>query len=181
MGKVILITGGARSGKSDYAQRLAEQVPGQHIFIATCVALDPELEERIAKHKESRRGRGWKTIEEPLELEKALAQVANHEVVLVDCLTLWVNNLISGAGENAASLTEQGISDLCRGVLERARSAFETAIFVTNEVGMGIVPDNELARKYRDLLGRCNQVFAKEADEVILMVSGIPVPVKPNR
>ncbi len=181
MGKVILITGGARSGKSDYAQRVAEQSPGQHIFIATCVAVDPEIEDRIRKHKKARKGRGWNTIEEPIELEKALAQAANHEVVLVDCLTLWINNLILRAGDHLASLTEKSICDLCLGVLDKARGAFRTAIFVTNEVGMGIVPDNELARKYRDLLGRCNQVFGREADEVILMVSGIPVSIKPSR
>ncbi len=178
MARVVLITGGARSGKSEYAQKMAERVSGRRMFIATCEVSDKELQERITRHKEAREGKGWQTIEEPVDLRRALDQAHEYEVILVDCLTLWINNLMSQATDKATSLTEEDICDLCLDVLGGARTAVGTVIFVTNEVGMGIVPDNELARRYRDLLGRCNQVFASKADEVVLMVSGIPVHIK---
>ena len=107
MGKVVLITGGARSGKSEYAQKTAEQIPGPRMFIATCEASDPELKERIAKHKKAREGKDWQTIEEPVHLRRALDQAHECEVVLVDCLTLWINNLMSQATDNTTSLTEE--------------------------------------------------------------------------
>ena len=178
MGKIVLITGGARSGKSEYAQQMAEKISGTRMFIATCPISDKELEERITKHREARKNKGWETIEETINLKDSIQQAREYDVVLVDCLTLWINNLMYNEINNAIALDEKRVDDLCGGIVYEARMATGTVIFVTNEVGMGIVPDNEIARRYRDLLGRCNQIIAASADEVILMVCGMPVPIK---
>ncbi|RLB43714.1 MAG: bifunctional adenosylcobinamide kinase/adenosylcobinamide-phosphate guanylyltransferase [Deltaproteobacteria bacterium] len=179
MRRICLITGGARSGKSNFAQALAERVNGSKVFIATCPVLDDELRRRIDRHKESRKNKGWRTIEETVDLQGALFQARDSEVVVVDCLTLWINNLLYSAENSVEQLDEEKISELCSRLILSAKSGKGLVIFVTNEVGMGIVPDNELARRYRDFLGRCNQVVAGEADEVILMISGLPVRIKP--
>ena len=181
MGKVVLITGGARSGKSDYAQKMAENIGGKKAFIATCPVSDKELEDRISKHRQARAGKGWHTIEETIDLEASLKKTQDYDVVLVDCLTLWVNNLMYHTKDSEGPLDEQRVYQLAVRIIEAAQGGSGTRIFVTNEVGMGIVPDSEVARKYRDLLGRCNQVFAEKADEVVFMVCGIPVNVKPRR
>ncbi len=172
------MTGGARSGKSSFAQEMAEAIKGTRIFIATCPILDKDLEARIKAHRASREGKGWRTIEEFINLKGAIRQAKDAHVVLVDCLTLWINNLLHQAGEQNSLLDEDKVQQISREVLEVARSIQGTVIFVTNEVGMGIVPENQWARHYRDLLGRCNQVFAEGADEVVLMVSAIPVRIK---
>ena len=178
MGKIVLITGGARSGKSQYAQQMAEKVSGRRMFIATCPKLDKELEQRIKKHREARKHRGWQTIEETIDLKGCIEKAREYDVILVDCLTLWINNLMYDEKKGELSVDEERVEDLCHEVVGVARRARGTVIFVTNEVGMGIVPDNEVARRYRDLLGRCNQVIAASADEVILMVCSIPLSVK---
>ena len=178
MGKVILVTGGARSGKSLFAQELAERLGSEKIFVATCPVMDEELKERVEKHKKQREDRGWQTIEETVDLERVLGDVVRHDVVLIDCLTLWISNLLHHFMDQGIHLTEDHVSQLCRKVLLVSKKALGTVIMVTNEVGMGIVPVNPLARKYRDLLGRCNQVMAQGADEVIFMISGIPMRIK---
>jgi adenosylcobinamide kinase/adenosylcobinamide-phosphate guanylyltransferase len=178
MARVILVTGGGRSGKSTFAQGLAESLGGRRTFIATCPVIDDEMAQRVRKHREARSAAAWTTIEEPVELAKALRSDGVHEICLVDCLTLWVNNLLYEAGKDGLDVTEEEIAGRCAEILDACKSRTGTVIFVTNEVGLGIIPDNPLARKYRDLAGRCNQVIAAGAETVVLLVSGIPVTIK---
>ncbi len=189
MAEIVLVTGGSRSGKSRYAQELAEAVHEKRTFVATCPVVDEEMAERIRRHQRAR-GIGWITLEEAVDLPGALRRAAGSGVVLVDCLTLWVNNLLyeetlrfareNGAEGPAGSsgLSEDEMEAQCREVLRACAELPGMVIFVTNEVGMGIVPDNALSRRFRDLAGRCNQVIARGADRVVLMVSGIAATIK---
>ncbi|MCK9393026.1 MAG: bifunctional adenosylcobinamide kinase/adenosylcobinamide-phosphate guanylyltransferase [Syntrophales bacterium] len=192
MAKIILITGGSRSGKSTFAQQLAESLSETRIYLATCPVVDGEMADRIEKHRRDRQDRRWHTIEEEIDLAGALGQVAwegsgkgagetegqRQGIILVDCLTLWINNLLYQAEKRGASLSEADIVAASQEVLRVARSCEGTVIFVSNEVGLGIVPDHFSGRLFRDLAGRCNQVFAREADTVVFMVSGIPMWIK---
>jgi adenosylcobinamide kinase / adenosylcobinamide-phosphate guanylyltransferase len=155
---LVLFVGGARSGKSRLAlERAVEPVT----FIATAEALDDEMTERIERHR-SERPEGWHTIEEPVELERALGEVPAGATAIVDCLSLWVANVLdSGDVEDAAASAA---------LTAAARDGLTIA--VTNEVGLGIVPDNALARRYRDVLGRVNATWAEAADEAYLVVAG---------
>lgn len=175
MGRVLLVTGGSRSGKSRHALRCGEAHGGTRAYLATCPAgLDGEMDERIERHRREREAGGWVTVEAPLDLAAALrAQAA--DVVLVDCLTLWIGNLLHERGDD---LDEAQVVRRAGEVLDAARGRGGAVLFVTNEVGSGIVPDNPQARRFRDLAGRCNQVVAAGADEVVLLVSGIPLRVK---
>jgi len=178
MARVILVTGGGRSGKSTFAQRLAESMTGRRAYIATCPVIDDEMAERVRKHREARSAAAWTTIEEPLDLASVLRSDGGHGICLVDCLTLWVNNLLYEAGKEGRDVTEEEIARSCSEILEAGKGRPGTVIFVTNEVGLGIIPENPLARRYRDLAGRCNQVIAAGAETVVLLVSGIPVTIK---
>ncbi|MDX2495885.1 MAG: bifunctional adenosylcobinamide kinase/adenosylcobinamide-phosphate guanylyltransferase [Desulfuromusa sp.] len=178
MSYLIYISGGCRSGKSNYAQQRAEAVPGKRIYLATCPPIDAEMEQRIVLHQQQRVDRDWKTLEAPLELADAVKQASDFDVILVDCLTLWVNNLLYLAEQEGNHLSEQIISDKCIELVAICRRRNQTIIFVTNELGMGLVPANSTARCYRDCLGRCNQTIARLADEAIFMVSGIPLTLK---
>jgi adenosylcobinamide kinase / adenosylcobinamide-phosphate guanylyltransferase len=179
MTKLILITGGARSGKSSYALELAETLGEKRLFVATCPNLDSEMTERVRRHKEERQGRGWKTIECEMDLGALFPEhVAEFDVVLVDCITLWVNNVLYNHELSGVVIDDRLIGQLCRNWLNKTSSFTGTVICVTNEVGLGIVPDNALARKYRDLVGTCNQILGKAADEVILVSCGIPLHLK---
>ncbi len=177
MARIILITGGGRSGKSAYALGRGRARPGPRVFLATCPPLDDEMKARIRRHQAARDPADWQTLEETLDLAGALAR-ADANVVLVDCLTLWLNNLLHEAEVSGAALTEADIEKRCRELLAAAAGHGGAVIFVTNEIGMSVIPENALARRYRDLVGRCNQVMAAAADEVILLISGIPMQLK---
>ncbi len=172
MSKMILITGGCRSGKSRHALTLARNIPGEKLYVATAEALDSEMAERIAKHQQER-GEDWETHEEPTGLIKVFKQLENRTGVLIlDCLTLWLSNLlIKDYGQEHILKEAHRLMDQS----ERMRCQL---IFVTNEVGAGIVPENKLARDFRDLVGGVNQLIAQQCDDVIHMVSGIPTTIK---
>ncbi|PDT90956.1 bifunctional adenosylcobinamide kinase/adenosylcobinamide-phosphate guanylyltransferase [Bradyrhizobium sp. Y36] len=165
---VILITGGARSGKSKRAETRTRAFPGQPIYVATAEALDAEMEARIAKHR-ARRGTDWLEREVPLDLVPALVATDGGGARLVDCLTLWLSNLM-----HAERNWEREVTELAR-ALPRLKSP---VVLVTNEVGLGIVPDNALARLYRDAAGLMNQMIAAAADEVEFVVAGLPMKLK---
>ena len=170
---IIFVTGGARSGKSTFAQNRGESLPGRRLFLATAEASDDEMELRIRRHREQR-GDRWDTREEAVNLGEAIQSARGaYETVLVDCLTVWMSNLMHRYRE-WDSIAEQTIDDFFR-ELEEFQG---TSIVVSNEVGMGIVPDNQLARDYRDRLGFLNQRAARVADEVYLLCSGIPLKIK---
>lgn len=178
MNRFMVITGGARSGKSGYALERCEELGGTRCFVATCPVIDPEMDERIAAHRQERRGRGWDCHEEEVELAELLPGLHDYDVVLIDCLTLWVNNLMYRAEQMGKVFGEQEMA-LEAAALARAIDGFlGTVCLVTNEVGLGVVPDNPLARKYRDLVGSCNRYLAKKAHEVILVSCGIPLTLK---
>jgi adenosylcobinamide kinase/adenosylcobinamide-phosphate guanylyltransferase len=172
MRKVTLVTGGGRSGKSRYALQLAGCCTGKRVFIATAEPFDDEIRARIEKHREER-GEAFQTIEEPLDLAGALRALSDDvEVAVVDCLTLWLGNLMHHRGAGTEEHPE--VSELLQ-ILDEPPCDL---IFVTNEVGMGVIPENELARRFRDAAGRLNQEVAGRAGQVVLMVSGLPVHVK---
>jgi adenosylcobinamide kinase/adenosylcobinamide-phosphate guanylyltransferase len=169
--QIILITGGARSGKSRYAESRANALGQRRLYVATAEPRDEEMARRITEHKE-RRGNGWITIEEPLEVSSVLLRQRNRiDCGLVDCLTVWLSNVMLRHGEPCAV---QKVSELIRTL---PALDFPVAL-VTNEVGSGIVPDNALARQFRDLAGWANQSIAQCASEVVLMVAGIAMVVK---
>jgi adenosylcobinamide kinase/adenosylcobinamide-phosphate guanylyltransferase len=178
MAHIILVTGGSRSGKSAHALDLAQRLDGPRVFVATCPPLDDEMRARIRTHQNARQQAGWRTIEETADLPAALARAADGRVVLVDCLTLWVNNLLYNAEQAGSTLQEGDIQKHCEAVLEVCADLSSTVLFVTNEVGWGIIPENASARRFRDLSGRCNTVMAAGADEVILVVCGLPIHLK---
>ncbi len=181
MGHLIYISGGCRSGKSHHAQQLAEELPGRRAYIATCPQIDNEMAERIERHQRQRAGRGWQTIEAPIELAKTIEQTDEFDVLLIDCLTLWVNNLLYTAEQQGETVDEYDIRDKCNELIGICRKRSQTIIFVSNELGMGLVPVDSISRRYRDCLGRCNQVIAQSCDTAIFMVSGLPLVLQENR
>jgi adenosylcobinamide kinase/adenosylcobinamide-phosphate guanylyltransferase len=178
LGRLIYISGGCRSGKSAYAQELAESFPGRRAYLATCPQIDEEMDRRIELHQQQRKNKGWETIDVPLNLSEVVRQAKDFEVLLIDCLTLWINNLLYQAEQDGSSLSEQQISDQCAKLVEVCRQRGQTVIFVSDELGMGLVPSDTLSRHYRDCLGRCNQTIAKLADEAVFIVSGLPLILK---
>jgi adenosylcobinamide kinase/adenosylcobinamide-phosphate guanylyltransferase len=175
---VILVTGGSRSGKSSHALTLAGMRPGPRTYLATAQAFDDEMQQRIAAHRRARPA-DWGLVEEPLQVPQALAAaLAAAPTVLLDCVTIWLSNLLLADALFDESRAEARAQELLRG----ARSvAGATAILVTNEVGSGVVPETVLGRRFRDCAGRANEVIARGADEVYFMVSGIPLRIKPQR
>lgn len=175
MGKgIVLVTGGARSGKSQYAEERAAALGTKLLYLATGEPRDEEMALRIAEHQK-RRGENWRTVEEPLEVSKVLQlHQGKVDCVLLDCLTLWISNLLLQKDEQ---YTKGVVDDFIHNL-----PYFDFHLFlVTNEVGWGIVPDNPLARQFRDLTGWSNQRMAKVAKEVVLMVAGIPFPLKKRK
>ncbi len=164
-----LILGGARSGKSTYAEGLAQRHEGALVYIATAQAYDGEMTDRIAAHV-ARRGPAWHTVEEPLELAGAIAAAdKDNSFILVDCITLWLSNLLLG---------EHDIPDHSARLLEAVRACESTLVLVSNEVGLGIVPENALARRFRDEAGVINQKLAQVAQRVVLVTAGLPQQLK---
>jgi adenosylcobinamide kinase / adenosylcobinamide-phosphate guanylyltransferase len=172
MKETILVMGGCRSGKSSHALNLANQILGRKIFMATCMPHDQEMEERVLLHKKQR-SRAWTTLEVPIRLPQEIRKNSGKEnVILVDCLTLWLSNLVL---ENR---DQSNIDAHIRKLIQSLENAQCPVILVSNEVGAGIVPENNLARLFRDVAGFTNQKVAACADKVIWMVAGIPVGVK---
>lgn len=178
MADITLITGGCRSGKSSYAQKLAENLPGPRLYVATCPPVDDEMNARIRKHRDGRDPAEWSTIEETLDIASVLRDGPSQGVYLIDCLALWVSNLMYAAESEGRDLTEEDVADRCNELLDACSQVDGSVIFVTNEVGAGIVPGNAVARRYRDLLGRCNQILARGARTAIMMACGIPIVLK---
>jgi len=169
LGGVTLVLGGARSGKSAYAEALIERHAAGAIYLATATSGDAEMAERIRRHRE-RRGAFWQTIEEPLALCAMMAEAARPDrPILVDCLTLWLSNLMHAARDiEAETLALTNLLPRLAG----------PAVLVSNEVGLGIVPDNALARRFRDDAGRLNQAVASVADNVVFIAAGLPLFLK---
>ncbi len=167
-GTLTFILGGARSGKSRHAEELLAAEPAPWTYVATAQALDAEMAERIAHHR-ARRDSRWHTVDAPLDLVDALETLPGGRPVLVDCLTLWLTNVM--LAERDVEVESQRLAD----ALARPRGPW---VVVANEVGLGIVPDNALARRFRDAAGRLNQMVAAQADGVIFMVAGLPMKVK---
>jgi adenosylcobinamide kinase/adenosylcobinamide-phosphate guanylyltransferase len=166
-----LVLGGARSGKSDHALKLAMAAPAPWVFVATAESLDAEMEDRIRRHKEIR-GEGWVTMEVPIDLAGAIEQAPVDTPMVIDCFTLWLSNLMLG-GYNV----DHEIGRLDEAL--RARNA--ATIAVANEVGLGIIPETPLGRSFRDQAGALNRHLAAIAGKVILMVAGLPLTIKPVR
>lgn len=174
----ILVTGGARSGKSGFAEKLMSSLSDQAIYVATGQAFDEEMQERISLHQHQRTesGYAWETLEEPYDLPVLLERLSGGGAVLVDCLTLWLSNVLLAVEgfEDRQVLVEQEITKL-----EKSVSSFEgTLILVTNEVGDGIVPEYALGRLYRDLAGQMNALLARHCEQVFLVTAGIPIELK---
>ncbi len=169
-GKIIFILGGARSGKSTFAIKEVSEISGGRVYIATAEVLDEEMRERIENHKRLR-GDGWITYEEPLRIGDLVEDIkGKYSVILIDCLTLWLSNLMK-AGLNIEVEIESFISS----ILTPHSSLM---YIVSNEVGMGIVPENEMARRFRDMAGVLNQKMAEVSDKVYMVVAGIPIKIK---
>ncbi|WP_423603790.1 bifunctional adenosylcobinamide kinase/adenosylcobinamide-phosphate guanylyltransferase [Sphingomonas sp. MS122] len=165
----LLVLGGARSGKSSHAQARAEAIGGELVFVATAEASDDEMADRIARHRADR-GARWSTIEAPVELAATIRRESRRgRVLLVDCLTLWASNLLL-AGRDIPAATDD--------LAEAIAAVQGPLILVSNEVGLGIVPDNALARRFRDAAGRVNQRVAACADEVVFVAAGLPLKLK---
>ena len=166
----LLITGGARSGKSSFAEQRVKAFGAPLVYIATAEAFDSEMKDRIALHQ-ARRGTDWLTVPAPLNLPQALREADGKGPCLVDCLTIWLNNLMLAEQETVTAADQ-----LVAAIVARS----DPVVLVTNEVGSGIVPENALARRFRDEAGRMNQIIAAAVDEVYVSISGILVRIKPQ-
>jgi adenosylcobinamide kinase/adenosylcobinamide-phosphate guanylyltransferase len=181
----ILILGGARSGKSRFAKEVAATLGERVLFVATAEARDEEMKERISAHRRNR-PLHWRTLEAPLDVGKSILEQAEAaDVVVLDCLTLLVSNVLnrctgdSVAYERRVNLVQQQLETEIAGLTEAVDTIGASCVVVSNEVGMGLVPSNALGRLYRDLLGNVNQAFAQRAARVYLMLAGLPVQIKP--
>jgi adenosylcobinamide kinase / adenosylcobinamide-phosphate guanylyltransferase len=170
--KITFITGGARSGKSAFAEKVAASIDGKRAYLATAQALDAEMVSRIEHHRK-RRGNAWDTFEEPLAVGELLNKLSGrYNVILLDCLTLWLSNVMAHTDGDDEVFRQAGL------LVEAVKNVKGTCIIVSNEVGLGIVPDNPLARRFRDLAGFVNQQMAQASDEAYLLTSGIPMKIK---
>jgi len=180
MGKIILVTGGTRSGKSYFALRRGEGIDGRRCFIATCQVLDEvdeEMAERVQTHQQTRDAQRWLTIEEPLAVANIIKE-HQFDVYLVDCLTLWISNYMADCAQRGVAYSEHSAAIVAEELIDIIRKNDGTVIFVSNEVGMSVVPENNLARRFRDLVGLTNRLIAAAADEVVLISCGLPIYLK---
>lgn len=182
--KNVLITGGARSGKSSFAQALAVQSAKAVLFVATAEAGDDEMRQRIEEHRRSRPA-DWTTLEVTSGVGKEIWQRGTAQLVIVDCITMLVSNVLGqyagrSGGQIDDSLAEREVAAEINQLIDCINRLDAEFIMVTNEVGSGLVPDNEMGRLYRDLLGKANQLLAGQVDQVYLMVAGLPVLLKPS-
>ena len=184
--RCVLITGGARSGKSRFAQELAIRVNESVLFVATAQAGDEEMQERIQRHKKARPA-SWNTLEATTNIGSQISQeIAGTRVVIIDCIALLVNNIFSqysdpNGEQTAASLIEEKVIGEINELVECINKTDARFIIVTNEIGLGLVPISRIGRLYRDVMGKANQRLAQEAEEVYLMVAGLPVQIKPSQ
>lgn len=177
MGNVVLVTGGARSGKSTFALQLSARNPAtEKVFIATAVVFDDEMKLRVDNHKKER-GSEWKTIESPFELAQTIENLSHQTVSIVDCLTVWLGNVWYKFGDSDETLSLH-IDKLSRSIQNWKQQNTGTLILVTNEVGWGIIPSDAATRRYRDWAGKLNQYIGKIASEVYLCVAGVPLEIK---
>ncbi|WP_298688086.1 bifunctional adenosylcobinamide kinase/adenosylcobinamide-phosphate guanylyltransferase [uncultured Sphingomonas sp.] len=168
--RTLLVLGGARSGKSRHAQTRAEAEAGALVYVATAQPFDDEMAERIARHRADR-GPRWRTIEAPLDLATTImAETRPDAVLLIDCLTLWASNLI---------FAERDVDEATAALVGAIGATRGPLILVSNEVGLGIVPDNALARRFRDVAGTINQAVAAAVDEAVFLAAGLPIRLKP--
>lgn len=180
---IILCSGGARSGKSEFAEQLALSLKGRKAYVATGQAFDDEMKDRIKKHQ-LRRGKEWITFEIPLYLHKNWEQIKNvSDVILIDCLTMFTSNLVFAHGDintqEDSNRIESIILEELRLLLQEINNSNDkTVIFVTNEIGLGIVPENKLARYFRDITGRVNREVASAANKMYLTISGVTIELK---
>ena len=188
--KIILVTGGARSGKSTFALKRASSAPGAKAYIATAEALDEEMADRIELHQKQR-GKEWDTYEEPLRIADLIVEAGGRYCgIVLDCLTLWLSNIMirTHNTEYGIQATETEIRNFLDALKLFRDSSVHSPVsetcslfLVSNEVGMGIVPENEMARKFRDMAGTLNRTIAETADEVYMVVAGIPLKIKGER
>jgi len=184
--KNILIIGGARSGKSHFAQELALKSDKAVLFVATAVAGDEEMRQRIKEHQKARPA-SWSTLEITTHVGRRVKQkIGEAKVVIVDCITLLINNIFEEYTNHIneqinVPLIEKEVTEEIDELVECINRIDASFIIVTNEVGLGLVPANKVGRLYRDLLGRANQTLAQQADEIYLMVAGLPMPIKPAK
>ena len=174
---IIFVTGGARSGKSSFAYQLAKKYKGQITYIATGHAGDEEMSKRIEKHRRERPSH-WKLIEEQNDIAGALRKAKGSECIIIDCITLLITNWLLNHEKRVGKPTPTRIMNELSTLLKAAKKLTSTVIIVSNEVGMGIVPENKLARLFRDICGKANQMVANAAGEVYYLVSGIPLKIK---
>lgn len=185
MGKIILVTGGARSGKSTFAENEVRKLNKETAYIATGIAFDEAMKSRIKKHVDQRPST-WTTYEKPTQVHEIIERIQkNHQVVLLDCITVLITNTLfqdqidfDGIDELTVDKTEERIQNDIRKMIDAFKKTEMTVYLVTNEVGSGIVPENRLARIFRDFAGRTNQYIASIADEVYCVISGIPMKLK---
>lgn len=181
--QIILCSGGARSGKSEFAERLALSIKGRKAYVATGQPLDEEMVDRIQKHQD-RRGKIWENFEIPLHISASWQEISDvADVILIDCLTMFTTNHMMAYGciqdQQDANCLEDAVLSELDSLLHKIKSSNEkTVIFVTNEIGLGIVPDNKLARYFRDISGRVNQTVATVADKLYLTISGVTIELK---
>ena len=176
--QIHLILGGARSGKTAYALSLAEKSSLERTYLASCPPFDGELKDRVENHKRERENRNWKTVEETINLKNAIKYIDENDAVLIDCITLWINNLLYEGENGKHHYTDEEIFTLTEELCVQCRKRKGNVYIVSNETGLGIIPDNPLARRFHDIAGKCNQIIAGYSDHVYFVTAGIASKIK---